>query len=142
MRNEKLKETKVTLEKYGRMKDLVLVRGKELELQEQLLCLEEDELCKKRRMRAIEDLKIEIERVEKDIMAIEKGLSHLDDISLKIVQMKYMKKESWVAVSLSVGYGQTRCKELGKNAIMIIGEFLNGIMMHQDLPLVIGATCY
>ena len=142
MKNEKVKETKVKLGKFSRMKDLVLVRKRELEMQTQMLLLSKDELTQKRIEKSIKDLNIEIQTLEKDIMSIEKGLSHLDDISLRIVQMKYMKKETWVAVSLHVGYGQTRCKELGKDAIMLIGEFLNGIMMHYDLPLVSGATYY
>ncbi len=142
MKNKMIKETKVKLEKYGRMKDLVIVRKKDLEVQLQILSTSDDELTKKRIEKSIEELKVEIQKLEKDILSIEKGLNHLDDISLKIVQMKYMRKETWVAVSLSVGYGQTRCKELGRNAVIIIGEFLNGIMMHQDLPLVSGATYY
>lgn len=142
MKNKMIKETKVKLEKYGRMKDLVIVRKKDLEVQLQILSTSDDELTKKRIEKSIEELKVEIQKLEKDILSIEKGLNHLDDISLKIVQMKYMRKETWVAVSISVGYGQTRCKELGRNAVIIIGEFLNGIMMHQDLPLVSGATYY
>lgn len=142
MKNEMIKETKVKIKRYGQMKDLVLVRKKELEMQLQILNMSEDELTKKRILKVIDELNVEIQKLEKDILSIEKGLSHLDDISLKIVQMKYMRKESWVAVSLNVGYGQTRCKELGRNAVIVIGEFLNGIMMHQDLPLVSGATYY
>ena len=142
MRNEMIKETKAKIKKYGQMKDLVVIRMKELDLQLQVLNLSEDELTKKRILKEINELRIGIQKLEKDILSIEKGLSHLDDISLKIVQMKYMRKESWVAVSLHVGYGQTRCKELGRNAVIIIGEFLNGIMIHQDLPLVSGATYY
>ncbi|MDA3731652.1 hypothetical protein PBV87_09205 [Niameybacter massiliensis] len=142
MKNKMIKETKEKLKKYGRMKDFILVRRKELEVQERLLSLEEDELSKKRILRQIEKLQLEIEEVEKDIIAIDKGLSHLNPISSKIIHMKYMKNEKWVAVALNVGYGQTRCRELGRDAVMIIGEFLYGIKINQDLPLVSGATYY
>lgn len=142
MRNEMIKETKAKIKKYWRMKDFVLVRRKELEVQERLLSLENDELCKKRILRQIEKLQLEIDEVEKDIIAIDKGLSHLDPISSKIIHMKYMKGEKWVAVALDVDYGQTRCRELGRDAIMIIGEFIYGVKINQDLPLVSGATCY
>lgn len=142
MKNKMVKETEAKLKKYGRMKDLVLVRRKELEVQEALLSLEEDELGRKRILRHIEKLQLEIDEVEKDIVAIDKGLSHLDTISSKIIHMKYMQGEKWVAVALNVDYGQTRTRELGRIAVMIIGEFIYGIKINQDLPLVSGATYY
>lgn len=142
MKNEKLKETKAKLKKYSRMKDLMIMRKKDLDMQGQLLKVAENELEKRRIEKVVEGLKVEIYELEKDILSIEKGISYLDDISVKIVKMKYMKDESWIAVALSVGYSDRTCKQLGKEALMIIGEFMYGITIHEDLPLVIGATYY
>lgn len=129
MKKEMVKEAKEKIKKYGKMKDLVVVRNKELEVQEHLLNIEEDDLCKKRIAKSIEKLKVDIQELEKDIIAIEKGLSHLDSISSKIIDMKYFKNEKWIAVQLESGYGDTRCREIGREAIIIIAEFL----YHQEL---------
>lgn len=69
-------------------------------------------------------------------------MNQLNPTAQRIIEMKYGKKESWVAISLETKYSQIRCKEIGKETLMIIGEYLYGILIHQDLPLVAGAGCY
>lgn len=142
MKNKYLQDTKVKIAKYNRLKDMVELRGRDIALQQAMIDVTVDELERERIKRNIKLLNMEMQSIEKDIIAMDKGFLCLDATSYRIIDLKYRKKESWVAVALTVGYGQTRCKEIGKDALMIVGEYLHGLSIHQDLPLISGASCY
>ena len=142
MKNKYLQDTKKKIEKWDMMKEQLELRKRDIEFQIVSMDINEDELVQECIKRNIKLLENEVMKLEKDIAAIEKGLKRLSPIAYKIIDLKYRKKEKWVYVSMEVGYGQSRCKEIGKEALMIIGGYLHGIKINQDLPLVIGAGCY
>lgn len=132
MKKEQLKDTKVKVSRYDRITDLIALREKDLEIEKERLLLASDELSKERIKRNIKSLNMEIMGLEKDSIAIDKGFEHLDDVSSKIVRLKFIKKESWVSVALATGYGQSRCRELGNDALIVIDECLHGIKDYRN----------
>lgn len=142
MKNKYLQDTKKKLAQYKMIKGMCEIRKKDILNLQARVEYTEDELEKTRLEKEIKRLKIELSENESTIFAIEKGFSYLTPSALNIIQLKYIEKESWIAVGLRMGYGQSRCKEIGREALLVIGECLHGLIIHQDLPLIVGEGCY
>lgn len=142
MKNKYLQETKKKLAQYKMIQGLCEIRKRKiLQLKLKFDC-SEDEIEMSRLKKEINRLEIELLEDENIVFAIEKGLAYLSPVAQKIVELKYIQRESWIVVGLTTGYGQSRCKEIGKESLLIIGECLYGLSVHQDLPLVIGQGYY
>lgn len=142
MRNKYLKDTKKRIESYDRWCTQLELRKKELEFIEEQCDGNRTNIIELNDMKNKEYLEKEIRRLTLDIESVHRGLSHLDKLEYKIIELKHKKKDSWVSVAFDTGYSVSRCKEIGKIAIMIVGEAVHGTIVHQDLPLCSGEGCY
>lgn len=142
MKNQYLKETKKKIAQYDSMKDKIELRKQDIEYYMMKREMAESEQDKLEIDSRIKKIKLELLDLEKEVYAMEKGFRRLPPIAYRIIELKYRKKETWVNITFEIGYGLTRCKEIGKEAIILISEYLYGLTVHQDLPLIAGRTYY
>ncbi|WP_053983824.1 hypothetical protein [Niameybacter massiliensis] len=143
MKNEYIKNTKKKIGEYNKYCTQLELRVKDLDiLNENMKFDASNEIVDLNNIKTRTYLEAEIKRLKLDIEKIKKGLNNLNRVEHQIVDLKYIKKNSWINVSMEVGYSVSRCKELGKYGVIQVGEAIYGIVIHQDLPLVMGLGCY
>lgn len=135
MKNKYIKETKKKIAKYDKMKDLIELRNKDIEILKRQQP-DADELTQEGIRRAIRKIENEIAELMKEMEALTRGFKYLDANAHKIIEFKYKKNETWVAISLHTGYCQRQCQRIANDALFVIAECLYGIEVHEDLPLI------
>lgn len=77
----------------------------------------------------------EFNKLEVEVLRIEKALNELEEIERQVIELKYFKCKNWGYVADAVHYSEIHTKRIGKDAVTKICTSLFGIKSFTNLPL-------